>query len=191
MNSRHLCNYSTSTNTVAIPRIRQRRVRRPARPPSRSPATSPKPGMTWLYTSSVMETLECPSISETIFGRPPSVSRRVAKVCLRSWKRMSGGSGLLSCGSGSCRAEDRVARERQQSPPRHQFRLPYGTPPSALSQLARTHLKAVGADLGPTAPHSSSRIDVSCRLRFDGLAGVRSMKKGRDTSAMPRSLPHP
>jgi hypothetical protein len=59
------------------------------------------------------------------------------------------------------------------------------------SQLAWAHEKAVGADLGPTAPHSGFRIDVFCRLRFDALAGVRSIEKGRDTSAMPRSLPHP
>ncbi len=30
---------------------------------------------------------ECPSISETIFGRTPFVSRSVAQVCLRSWQR--------------------------------------------------------------------------------------------------------
>ena len=35
--------------------------------------------MTWLYTSSVIETLECPSISETIFGCTPCVSSRVAQ----------------------------------------------------------------------------------------------------------------
>ena len=52
--------------------------------------TSPSPGMTWLYVSSVMETLEWPSISETIFGCTLLVSSSVAQVCLRSWKCTSG-----------------------------------------------------------------------------------------------------
>jgi len=45
----------------------------------------------------VSDTLECPSILETIFGCAPFVRRSVvAQVCLRSWKRMSGSSALLS-----------------------------------------------------------------------------------------------
>src|SRR4028118_908066 len=48
--------------------------------------------------SSVIDTLECPSISETIFGWTPFVSNRVAQVCLRSWKRMSGSPARLSSG---------------------------------------------------------------------------------------------
>lgn len=53
-------------------------------------AASPRPGITWLQVSSVMETFACPSISETIFGWTPLVNSSVAQVCLRSWKRMSG-----------------------------------------------------------------------------------------------------
>ena len=34
--------------------------------------------------------LECPSISETIFGCTPLVNSSVAQVCLRSWNLMSG-----------------------------------------------------------------------------------------------------
>ncbi len=37
--------------------------------------------------SRVMEMLECPSTSETIFGCTPLVSKSVAQVCLGSWKR--------------------------------------------------------------------------------------------------------
>jgi hypothetical protein len=62
------------------------------------PATSPSPGLTWLYTSSVVETLECLSTSETIFGCTPFVSRSVAQVCLRSWKRMFGSPARLRSG---------------------------------------------------------------------------------------------
>ena len=40
-------------------------------------------------TSSVMVMLECPSISDTIFGSTPLVSSSVAQVCLRSYKRTS------------------------------------------------------------------------------------------------------
>jgi len=40
--------------------------------------------------SRVMLTEECPSISETIFGFTSLLSRSVAHVCRRSWKRICG-----------------------------------------------------------------------------------------------------
>src|SRR5918998_509965 len=46
--------------------------------------------------SSVIDTLECPSTSETIFGWTPFVSNRVAQVCLRSWKRTSHNPALFN-----------------------------------------------------------------------------------------------
>ena len=41
-------------------------------------------GSTWEYVSRVMAMVECPSISETIFGFTLRVSSSVAHVCLRS-----------------------------------------------------------------------------------------------------------
>jgi hypothetical protein len=46
----------------------------------------------------VIETLECPSISFTILGYTPFVSKSVVHGCLRSWKRMFGSPALLGSG---------------------------------------------------------------------------------------------
>ncbi len=47
-------------------------------------------GVTWLYTSSVIATVEWPSISETIFGWTPRLSRRVAAECRALWNGIAG-----------------------------------------------------------------------------------------------------
>ena len=64
-------------------------------------ATSPSPGMTWLYVSSVMETLEWPSISETIFGCTLLVSSSVAQVCLSEGNPVSSNPAWLTASFGS------------------------------------------------------------------------------------------
>jgi hypothetical protein len=38
----------------------------------------------------VIEALECPSTSETVFGWAPFVSRSVGQVCLSSWNLVCG-----------------------------------------------------------------------------------------------------
>jgi hypothetical protein len=48
--------------------------------------------------SRVIETLECPSIPETLFGWTPLVSSSVAQVCLRSWYLVSGSPARLRSG---------------------------------------------------------------------------------------------
>ena len=45
------------------------------------------PSITWLYTSIVKATELCPRASEITFGLAPRSNIRLAKVCLRSWKR--------------------------------------------------------------------------------------------------------
>jgi hypothetical protein len=45
-----------------------------------------------------MAIVECPSISDTIFGFTLRVSSSVAHVCRRSWKRISGSPARFSGG---------------------------------------------------------------------------------------------
>jgi hypothetical protein len=49
--------------------------------------------------SSVIDTLECPSISDTIFGWTPCVSRMVAQVRQRSWNLAPGSLARARSGS--------------------------------------------------------------------------------------------
>src|SRR5215217_4947812 len=59
-------------------------------------------GSTWEYVSWVMAMVECPSISETIFGFTLRVSSSVAHVCRRSWKRISGSPARFRSGLNFC-----------------------------------------------------------------------------------------
>jgi hypothetical protein len=57
--------------------------------------------MTWLYVSSVMETLEWPSVSETIFGCTLLVSSSVAQVCLSEGNPVSSNPARLTASFGA------------------------------------------------------------------------------------------
>src|SRR5215208_6217542 len=59
-------------------------------------------GSTWEYVWRVMAMVECPSISETIFGFTLRVSSSVAHVCRRSWKRISGSPARFRSGLNFC-----------------------------------------------------------------------------------------
>ena len=67
---------------------------------SRQPLPA-SPGMTWLYVSSVMETLEWPSVSETIFGCTLLVSSSVAQVCLSEGNPVSSNPARLTASFGA------------------------------------------------------------------------------------------
>jgi hypothetical protein len=57
---------------------------------TRSAASASIPGRTWLYRSSVIPILECPSRSLATFGWTPWLSRWVAWARLKSWNRIRG-----------------------------------------------------------------------------------------------------
>jgi hypothetical protein len=57
---------------------------------TRSAASASIPGRTWLYRSSVIPILECPSRSLATFGWTPWLSKWVAWACLKLWNRIRG-----------------------------------------------------------------------------------------------------
>ena len=58
----------------------------------RSAASASSPFTAWVYRSSVMVTVLCPSRSEATFGCTSDASIRVAAAWRRSWTRIVGGS---------------------------------------------------------------------------------------------------
>ena len=76
-----------------------------------------------------MDTVECPRISWTIFECMPLESRRVAHVCLRSWKRTVEGRPVLFASLSKC---CEMVEGRMGSPWRLGKRRPSSQVPSPL-----------------------------------------------------------
>lgn len=143
-------------------------------------AASPRPGITWLQVSSVMETFACPSISETIFGWTPLVSSSVAQVCLRSWKRMSGRPARRSRGL--------KCREHKLSP---SVGLPErlgNTRPLSASRLVRCRSRASVARLVRLTQRRPFAVFGGGSSSFWSVRRTASTPASRSTSS--RLSPH-
>src|SRR4028118_1658336 len=134
-----------------------------------------------------MAMLECPSISETIFGCTPLVRSSVAQVCLRSWKRTSRtparlrsglhdswggvGRGVRGGSGGAVLAEVVEAHVAHPGPPKERFPrfvvevgpVDGGADPGREHQTLIVPVVPCGGALGLLAPPvPPQRLDGSC-----------------------------